>query len=162
MATVIRKPPLIRIYSGDHGSMLTKTEWGEVSGSTDGTFTDTGTDDRETTYEYATSSDLVLPSKITVEDDSSTKVQESRYYYDNQSLGSVTTGNLTKQQDWVIGSTYVDTELTYDSYGNILTKTDPNSNVTLLLTTHTIYSLLQLLMLKDTTLSMSMIIVLVR
>lgn len=117
-------------YSSTHGSLLTQTAWGEVNGNTDGTFSDTGSDDRKTAIEYATNaSGMVLPSKQTLKDDSNNKVQESRFYYDNQAFGSVTLGNLTKQEDWVEGSAYVDTEWTYDSYGNVLTETDPRNYV---------------------------------
>ncbi len=116
-------------YSNTHGSPLTITEHGEVDGSTDGTFTDTGSDKRTTEYEYATNANgLVLPSKQTLKDNSGTKVQESRFYYDNQALGNVTLGNMTKQEDWVSGSNYVDKQWTYNSLGLVTSETDPEGN----------------------------------
>ena len=119
-------------YDDSHGSILTQTEWGEVAGNTDGTFSDVGSDRRQTTYEYATNTDgLVLPSKQTLIDQSTTTVAETRFYYDNQALGTVSTGNLTKQEDWVTGSTYVDREWTHDSRGLVLSETDPRDNVTI-------------------------------
>ncbi len=37
-------------YDDANGNVLTKTEWGEVTGSADGSFADTGSDKRITTY----------------------------------------------------------------------------------------------------------------
>jgi hypothetical protein len=40
-------------YDSTNGNILTQSEWGEVTANQDGTFTDTGTDKRVTTYTYA-------------------------------------------------------------------------------------------------------------
>ncbi|WP_339106880.1 RHS repeat-associated core domain-containing protein [Roseovarius rhodophyticola] len=117
-------------YSNTHGSVLSVTQHGEVNASSDGTWSDTGSDDRSTTYTYATGGDLVLPATETLKDDSNTTVAETRFYYDNQALGSVTTGNLTKQEAWISGGSYADQTFTHDTYGNVLTETDGEGNVT--------------------------------
>ncbi|USN87565.1 MAG: VCBS repeat-containing protein [Candidatus Nomurabacteria bacterium] len=118
-------------YDNTNGSLLTKTEWGEVSGNTDGTFSDTGTDKQVTTIEYATNANgIVLPSKQTLTDNSDTKVQESRFYYDNQPLGTVTLGNKTKEENWLGGSSYTNKQWTYNSLGLVTAETDPDGNTT--------------------------------
>ena len=119
-------------YDSDHGSVLTMTEYGEVFGSSDGTFTDLGTDKRTTIYEYATNtSAVVVPKLERLLDHSSTTVRESTFTYDDQSYGTVTTGNLTKQEDLVSSGNYIETTWTYDSYGNVLSETDPRNHTTL-------------------------------
>ncbi len=120
-------------FSTTTGNMSEKVEWGAVTGSANGTFTDTDSDKFTTSLSYAASSTghiLELPSQQIVTDQSGTKVKESRYYYDTQSLGSLTKGNLTKQEDWVTGSTYIDTEQTYNAYGLVVTAKDPRDKTT--------------------------------
>lgn len=119
--------------SSSKGDLTQKIEYGEVTGSTDGTFSDTGSDKFTTNLLYAASSTndvMSLVSQASTTNQSGTKVKESKFYYDGQSLGTVLGGNLTKQEDWVIGSTYIDTERTYDSYGLVATSTDPRGNET--------------------------------
>lgn len=120
-------------YDDDTGLTASKIEYGEVSASLDGSYGDAGSDKRTTEYEYASSATyniLGLLSKETIKDNSDIKVKETRYYYDNQSLGSVINGNLTKQEDWVSASSYVDREWTYNSLGLVTSGTDPKEKVT--------------------------------
>lgn len=117
-------------YDINLGSILTQNELGEVDGSTDGSYSDVGSDKRTTTYTYATSSNLVLPATITLKDNTNTTITETRNYYDNQSLGSVTLGNLTKQAQWISGGDYAETIHAYNSYGLVTSSTDPLDNVT--------------------------------
>ncbi|MCP4408275.1 MAG: hypothetical protein GY807_11045 [Gammaproteobacteria bacterium] len=112
-----------------NGNLTTKTEYGKVTGSADGTFTDTGSDDRETTYTYASSPVGLVTSEV-LKNDAGTKVKESKYYYDDQTFGSATDGNLTKREDWISGSTYVDTEWEYNSYGLPTKLIDPRAKET--------------------------------
>ncbi len=114
-------------YNNTTGNITQKIEYGEVNGNNDGTFTDVETDDFTTSYTYATSSTSSLMSLLATEstlDHSSTKVKESRYYYDNSALGVVNLGNLTKKEDWKSGGTYVDAEKTYNSYGLVTSEKD--------------------------------------
>ncbi len=120
-------------YNNSTGNITTKVEYGEVTGSDDGTFSDTGTDDFTTTYTYATSSTSsvvsLLSSQSTV-DHNSNKVKEFKLYYDGLSFGRADKGNVTKREDWKTGSTYVDVEKTYNSYGLVLTEKDPRDKTT--------------------------------
>ncbi len=108
------------VYDDSTGNLTTKTLWGEVTGSTDGSFSDTGSDKYVTTIAYAASGGSQvtgLPSTETTEDQSSNKVSELRHYYDTLSLGSVDKGNETKLETWKSSSTYINTQKTYNSYG---------------------------------------------
>ncbi len=119
-------------FSTSTGSVLQKINWGEVTGSTNGSFTDTGSDKFTTAYSYAASStsNLILPSDETTTNQSSTKVKEIRSYYDTLSLGSIGLGNLTKQEFWSDGSNYVNSQKTYNSYGLVTRDTDPRGKFT--------------------------------
>lgn len=121
-------------YSDSTGNTATITEYGVVTGSDDGTFTDAGSDKFTTTISYANNSTAyikALPSEQTVTDQSSTQVKYSRFYYDGQSLGNVNVGNLTKQEDWrQVGDAYVTNLKAYNSYGLVTSETDPRSKVT--------------------------------
>ncbi len=121
-------------YENTYGNLTTSTEWGEVTGSNDGTFTDTGTDKFTTTISYAANTTpyiMGLPSQDTRVDQSSNKVSENNYYYDEQTQGNVTDGNLTKQEMWKTGSTYIDIEKTYNTtYGIVTQEKDPRDKAT--------------------------------
>ena len=73
---------------------------------------------------------LSLPSQETVTDNSSAKVQETKFYYDGLAHGSLTTGNLTKREAWVTGSTYVNEQYAYNTYGLVSSSTDQRGNET--------------------------------
>ncbi len=117
-------------YDNTNGSILSVIEHGEVNASSDGTWTDSGSDDRTTTFTYATSTDLVVPATETVTDSASVTLSQTRYLYDGLALGSVTLGNLTSREGWISGSDYVTETFTYDTSGNVLTETDGEGNVT--------------------------------
>ncbi len=121
-------------YDNTYGNLTQIVDYGEVSGSDDGTFTDSGTDDFTTTIDYASNTGayiLGLPKIETVTDHSATKVKESKYYYDAQAYGSVNKGNLTKQEDWKTSTTYVTSQKTYNStYGTLASDIDQRSKTT--------------------------------
>jgi RHS repeat-associated protein len=122
-----------RSYTYDSlGNITLSTDWGEVTGSADGTFTDIGTDKFTTTITYASTTARVnVPYNDTTVDQSSNKVRESRFYYDTLALGSVTKGNLTKKDDWITSTTYASSTKTYNStYGTVVSETDPRSKTT--------------------------------
>ena len=118
--------------SNTNGNLTQKIEWGEVTGSDDGTFTDTGSDKRTTDISYATDGTYVvgLPSQETITNQSGTKVKEARHYYDGLTLGNADEGNETKTSNWKTGTTYLDTLYSYNSYGLVATSTDPRGNST--------------------------------
>jgi RHS repeat-associated protein len=120
-------------FASSTGNLTEKIEWGQVTGSDDGSFTDTGTDKFTTTYSYATTTPASSSTLLSVEsavDQSSNKVRERRIYYDGLALGSFEKGNATKEELWKAGSTYVDTEKTYNNYGLVTQDKDPRDKTT--------------------------------
>ena len=116
-------------YDNTSGNMTQKVEYGEVTGSDNGTFSDIGSDKFTTAYTYAANVAVYisgLPSQVITTDQSSAKVKETKFYYDLQALGSVIKGNLTKQEEWKTGTSYINRQKTYDStYGLVTVDTDP-------------------------------------
>jgi hypothetical protein len=107
-------------YDNDSGNLLEKIEYGEVTGSDNGTFTDTGSDKRTATTTYAASTTLYivgLPSREILVDQASSTVRETKHYYDGLALGAVSVGNETKTEFWKTGSNYASTTNTYNVYG---------------------------------------------
>ncbi len=123
-------------YNDTNGNISQKISWGEVSGSNDGTFSDSGSDKISTALTYATSSAtstlpaIFLPSRKLVTDQSGTTVKDTKSYYDTLSFGSVDKGNPTKQETLKTGSSYIDVEKTYNSYGLVTQEKDPRDKVT--------------------------------
>lgn len=121
-------------YNTSTGNKTQKIQWGQVTGSSNGTFTDTGSDEYITNYSYASSTTSNVIGRISDEiltNQSSTKIQETQYYYDGLALGNIGAGNLTKQQDWKASSTYVTTaQSTYNSFGLVTQALDPRNNTT--------------------------------
>jgi RHS repeat-associated protein len=106
-------------YNDNTGDITQKKEWGEVTASSDGTFSDTGSDLFTTDYTYATdaSSTAVYLSTESRTDQSAASTSESRYYYDNQALGTVTLGNRTKVERRIDASNFASTTRAYNAYG---------------------------------------------
>lgn len=120
-------------YDNANGNLTTQTDWGEVTGTDSGIFTDIGSDKFTTSISYASNTGLHilgLPSQQTVTNQSAAKVNESKLYYDTLALGSVNKGNLTKQEQWKTGSTYVNSQKAYNAYGLPTSSTDPRGKVT--------------------------------
>ncbi len=120
-------------YDNANGNLTGKIQWGEVTGSDNGTFTDVGSDKLTESITYAsniTLNVLGLPSSSTLTNQSATKIKESRYYYDNLALGSVDKGNLTKEENWKSGTNYINAQKTYNSYGLVTQTTDPRGKIT--------------------------------
>ena len=122
-------------YDLTSGSPLSTTNWGQVTGSDDGTFTDTGTDKytASTTYATSTSPYLVLPDDTITTDQNNNKVNEEQNYYDSSALGTVSLGNLTKQAQWISGTSsplYASSTIAYNSLGLVTSKKDARGNQT--------------------------------
>lgn len=117
-------------YATATGNLVQKIDWGEVTGNSNGSFTDTGSDKFTTSYTHATGTNLSLLSTETKRDQSSVLVSESRNYYDSLSLGSVTAGNLTKLEQKIDGSIYASTTRAYNAYGLVTSEKNPRSNTT--------------------------------
>ncbi len=121
------------LYDDTNGNVATSTNWGEVTGNADGTFADIGSDKAVTAYTYAASSTnttMSLPSREIVTDQTGNTVKDTKWYYDTQSFGTAIKGNTTKTEQLKSGATYINTQKTYDTYGNILTSIDPLGNTT--------------------------------
>ena len=73
---------------------------------------------------------ISVPSQETITNQSSSKVKETKYFYDNLALGSVDKGNLTKRDTWISGSIYASDQFVYNSYGLIASSTNPRGNIT--------------------------------
>lgn len=118
-------------YSTTTGNLIQKFDWGEVNGSDDGSFSDTGTDFGSTTLSYAASTTApgFVSSQLT-QDQSANKVSETRYYYDGLSLGSVTKGNQTKKENWIVSSSYASTTKAYNGFGLVVQDRDAKGNLT--------------------------------
>lgn len=116
------------------GNPTTITDFGEVTvNNTAGDFSDIGNDKLVTTKTYALNNDkhiVALPSRAVVVDGSGKTIKESKWYYDGQNSGGVVKGNLTKSEQLVSGSTYINSQTTYDDYGLPTSATDPRGNVT--------------------------------
>lgn len=115
-------------YDDSNGNVLTQVNYGEVSGNTDGTFSDIGNDLLTAIYSYAastTNSMMSLPSRELVTDQSGSSVKDTKWTYDTLGFGYVSKGNQTNEERLKLGTTYASTTRTYDGYGNVLTMTDP-------------------------------------
>ncbi len=121
------------VYDNTNGNLLTQTNFGEVAGTSSGTFTDIGTDESVTSYTYATqsSSNKFQVSDENTVDQLGAKVREARYYYDALALGLLTNGNQTKVENWKSGTAYINSQKTYNSMGLVTSATDPRGKVTL-------------------------------
>jgi YD repeat-containing protein len=120
-------------YENTYGNLTGQVDWGEVTGSDNGTFTDIGTDQASTTISYAINAHVYVvgtKSQETTHDVAGSKVKETRFYYDDLSQGSVDKGNLTKQESWKSGNNYIDIEKTYNSYGLVTQDKDPRDKIT--------------------------------
>jgi RHS repeat-associated protein len=119
-------------YATSTGNLTQKVDRGEVLGVSDGTYADTSSDTRFTTYTYGTTTPTNLsPLMSTIlKNNASTTIQHTRFYYDNQPFGSTTKGNLTKEENWISGSTFASSTKAYNSYGLVATATDPRVKTT--------------------------------
>jgi RHS repeat-associated protein len=133
----------IDIYDDTTGNLTERAFYGEVSGNTDGTFTDSGSDRSTTTLSYAASSTnsvISLPSRELLVDHNSSTVRETKWYYDSLAHGSVSAGTQTKEEKLVSGSIYASTTKTYNSYGLVTESRDPLGNrTTYSYDTHNLY-----------------------
>ncbi len=120
-------------YNSSNGTLSTKTDWGRVTASTDGTFDDVSGDKRTSTYSYAENTGINISAILAgeaIKNEASATTSDIRYYYDSQALGSVLKGNLTKTESWASSSTYINTQSAYNSFGLKTSDTDPLGHTT--------------------------------
>jgi RHS repeat-associated protein len=141
------------------GNIIAKKEWRYYSG-TSPTFPSIPDRATYTTYLTTGTNDINRPLSVSVCNNSGTdsacpgggsRVQQTLYTYDSYSGcpsglaivngimnhddtnfgGSYTArGNATQIQQWVAGSTYVTSQMCYDTTGQVTQQTDPKGNVT--------------------------------
>jgi RHS repeat-associated protein len=118
-------------YSSTTDDLLETDNYGEVTGNSDGTFTDVTGDSRTTYITYAASSsvNISVPIEKKIVDNSSATSTDSKLYYDNLAFGSVNVGNQTEQDNWITGSSYATSTKTYNGYGLVTQSTDPRGKV---------------------------------
>ncbi len=119
-------------FDNSSGHLLQKKQWGEVTGASNGTFTDVTGDTITTDFTYATSTATSTKplSSETVYNNSSTKVQETKYYFDNLAFGTANKGNPTKIENWISGSSYASSTKVYNSFGLVTQERDPRAKLT--------------------------------
>jgi RHS repeat-associated protein len=119
-------------YSSTTDDVVRVTQYGEVTGNSDGTFTDITGDSRTTNIAYAASSsiNMNLPVEKTVLDNNAATSSDQKVYYDALSFGQVGLGNNTRQEDWLSGTTYASSTNTFTSFGLVATSTDRRGNAT--------------------------------
>lgn len=122
-------------YATTTGNPTRITNWGEVTASTTGQFTDIGTDKlvRDLSYAASTTGYFILPAVDTLVDQIGNKIKEVRHYYDSLSLGSLVKGNETKLEQWKSGVStpvYVSTQNAFNAFGLIASTTDARGKVT--------------------------------
>ncbi len=117
-------------YDDANGNLISKTSYGEVLASDNGSFTDTGSDKIVTNIFYAVGGQMFLPSAQTNTNQSGLKIGESKWYYDNLPLGQLSYGNQTKEELWNGGANYIASSKTYNSFGLVTSQTDPLGAVT--------------------------------
>jgi RHS repeat-associated protein len=115
-------------YDDNTGNLTQKTEWGQVTGSDNGTYSDTGTDKFTTTISYASNATYYnitgLPKQQTLLDNASSTVRDTKFYYDTLTFGDVNKGNLTKQELWKFSTTYNTIQNIYNTYGLVTQNID--------------------------------------
>jgi RHS repeat-associated protein len=121
-------------YDDATGNETQIIQWGQVTGSDDGSFGDTGSDKYTTSDTYAADTTgggvTGKVSDAVTSDQNGNKVKETQYLYDNLPLGSVGAGNMTEQDNWISGSAFASVKNTYDSYGLVTATADPLGNET--------------------------------
>ncbi len=121
------------VYDNTNGNLTQKIDNGLVVANTDGSFTDTGTDKSIENISYVnntTNGVVGLPYVNTVSDQNLSRVRDTKIYYDNLAYGLVGAGNPTKIENWVTGSTYINSQKSYNPNGTVATETDPRGYVT--------------------------------
>ncbi len=120
-------------YSTTTGNLSERTDYGLVTGTDAGGVTDSGTDLVRTSYTYADYTTGGTSGYATAEitrDYYSNRWRHTRWFYDNQAFGYLTTGNATTVSRWVSGTTSLDTTYTYNTYGMVATMADPSGKTT--------------------------------
>jgi RHS repeat-associated protein len=117
------------------GLLTQSITWGEVteSASANGTFTDSATDSLTKNLSYATSTDgkILAVAQEELIGATGTLAAKTKYTYDLLPFGQVVKGNGTKvEQQKDTSGAFIQSSKTYNSFGQVLTETDPNNHTT--------------------------------
>jgi len=122
-------------YDNTTGNLTQKKEWGVGTIDTNNDFIDSGSDVFTADITYASDTQGVgiigLPKQEILKDQSGQTVADTKHYYDGFAWGQMGwRGNETKKEMWLTGTTYIDTERTYNIYGLITQEKDPRDKAT--------------------------------
>lgn len=124
------------IYEVSTGNLVSTVDYGEVIGADNGTFQDVGTDKVTSDYLYAvpeTGGDANLIGIIyqkTTKDYNNSKISEVKNYFDTLPLGKISLGNVTREENWISGTTYATINRVFNNLGLPVSETDPLGHVT--------------------------------
>ena len=108
--------------------------YGNVTQVTDSGDTNVVGDEVRTRTDYAVNDSLWLvnrPSRVVVQDKQAgdwTHARITYTHYDNSTHGTVSAGNVTRIDAWVIDNRYATTTFGHDAYGNVVWTRDANAN----------------------------------
>ncbi len=120
-------------YDDTNGNLTQKIDWGEVTGSSDGSFADTGNDMLTESFSYASDGENVigLLSDDIIQDQNATTIQDTRTYYDELTFGTTGAGNPTEIEKMASVTRNVNTQKSYyTTYGIPITSTDERGKTT--------------------------------
>ncbi|UMX48274.1 MAG: FG-GAP-like repeat-containing protein [Candidatus Nealsonbacteria bacterium DGGOD1a] len=121
------------LYDNQSGNLIQKTNHGEVIANQDGSFAGIDSAQYTASYSYGLLRGYSTTSYVTsiqIRDQNSNKISESKFYYDWSSYNYIIAGNLTKEENWISGSTYATSYKYYNNYGLVGQSVDPNGNST--------------------------------
>jgi RHS repeat-associated protein len=114
-------------YDTAYGKVVRVHDFGLVTGSNDGTFTDTGNDKQTTDYKYVSNGTIVKQSLSTKKDQNGKVLSQTATIYDG---GILSKGLPTEVNQWIDSATTAKTKYTYTSSGLPATMTDPMNALT--------------------------------
>ncbi|MBU1131529.1 hypothetical protein KJ840_05355, partial [Patescibacteria group bacterium] len=113
-----------------YGNINSEINYGQVNAANNGVYLDIGSDRKNSSYQYAENSEKYIhsaPKNKILTDQSGSNSTATDLYYDDLPLGQVDYVNLTKEDMDIAG---IDYEAGYNSYGLVVTSTDPLGNNT--------------------------------
>jgi RHS repeat-associated protein len=121
-------------YNFDYGEVITAIEFGEINSSGNGDYMDLGEDLRKVVFEDFIYDEATNLLKVGIKNiygyDNELFISE-KYYYDNENYGQLgNRGLLTRTEIIDPSADFVESNMSYDNYGNIVLSEDANGNET--------------------------------
>jgi RHS repeat-associated protein len=117
---VVRSTAKSFVYD-NYGNQTEVTDYGEVTATSSGDFTDIGNDLLKTTITYIRDNGknmVSYPSEKIVMNQSNEILTQSKTYYDGLSFGVIDKGNVTAQEEWLdTNNSWLRSETKYNEYG---------------------------------------------